>query len=60
MNISTNCNYCIKGDVCRYKDEYQIGSNDIKNQLIGNEIIEVSIKCTKFSPARPNERAVEK
>ena len=47
MNLSTKCNCCIKEDVCSLKDEYQNTVEIIKQY--GNENIELSLKCKKFS-----------
>lgn len=49
MNISTKCNCCIKEDVCKYKEDYIRDRNNILGSIEKEEIIEVSVKCKKFS-----------
>ena len=49
MSISTKCNCCIKEDVCRYKEDYIRDRNNILGSIEKEEIVEVSIKCKKFS-----------
>lgn len=49
MNISTKCNCCIKEDVCKYKEDYIKDRNNIIGSIEKEEIVEVSIKCKKFS-----------
>lgn len=54
MNISTKCNCCIKEDVCRFKEDYIRDRNNILGSIENEEIIEVSIKCKKFSARETN------
>lgn len=49
MNISTKCNCCIKEDVCKYKADYIRNKDNILGSIVNEDIIEVSIKCKKFS-----------
>ena len=49
MNTSQKCNCCIKESVCKYKVEYEVDCERLKQAIIG-ETTEISIKCKEFTP----------
>lgn len=49
MNTSQKCNCCIKESVCKYKVEYKLDIEQLKQSIHGGTT-EISIKCREFSP----------
>ena len=60
MNISAKCNCCVCEPVCKYKEIYKHGVENIFWKLKDCPHIEVSIKCPHMvtgSMARGNDNA---
>lgn len=44
-----NCEACIKKEVCKYKEKYEVDLANLKEYMTSSETTVISIECKEFS-----------